>query len=164
MTDARLFEVPRTLEAPVESSSDYGLISKAVELLLAAQLMLRGHHVSMPLQDDGVDLVVDYRTLVQVKSSATRTRPGMLYVQFDGRRFRERKTGSRKGRIRADIDIVACYARDTERWWFIPKAALEDAGSDAGVPLYEGRFPTRAAAPFCRYLAAWDIFDDAGAA
>jgi hypothetical protein len=47
---------------------------KAVEMKLAAMLLERGHEVAIPLNDSGVDLVVDYQLRVQVKSCGVKLR------------------------------------------------------------------------------------------
>ena len=168
----RLFEMPASQMEQGSDAVDYGRISKAVELLLAAKLMLRGHHVSLPLQDDGVDLVVDYRLLVQIKSSGHRNVNGLLIVNLDGRRYSEgaKKGGSRKGLLRQDIDILACYARDTEAWWFIPIDALlggefrrrrreTTSGPPRAISLTEHLAPRRSQAQaLSSYLNDWGAF------
>ena len=118
-----------------------------------------------------MDLVVDYRLLVQVKSSGVRNANGLLAVSLDGRRSKERD--SKKGLLRDDIDILACYARDTEAWWFIPMEALLEVGerrrrtSPSGLPrsvaLTEHLAPARSTTgALSSYLNDWGTFGGPG--
>jgi hypothetical protein len=160
----RLFLLDDLALTNEQNGEDFNRISKAVELLLAAKLMLRGHHISIPLQDDGIDLVVDYRLLVQVKSSASRDGNGKLRIGFEGRRWSEREgrlsTTSRKGQLRDDVDVLACYARDSEAWWFIPRSEI---GNAKGISLTEHLQGRRTATSlYSSYLGAWSIFAETG--
>ncbi len=90
-------------------------------MICAGKLLLLGKHVSIPLEDDGVDLLVDYRLRVQVKSSQQRYN-GRLKVSVC------KGDSPVRRRIMDRIDVFVVYARDTESWWVIPTAAFADAG------------------------------------
>jgi hypothetical protein len=97
--------------------------------------------------DDGVDLIVDYRTLVQVRSSGYREPTGALRIGID--------------RLRHDVDVLACFARDTGAWWFIPRLALDHAGVTRTVLLVEDIW--RRAGTLSAYRDAWSVFADRAA-
>lgn len=93
--------------------SRYAALGTAAEMLLAALLLERGHNVAVPLvDDDGVDLIVDYRTLVQVKTSGSRSEHGSLVVEL--------RNNSKVSSLRPHIDVVAVFDREGRRWWFVP--------------------------------------------
>jgi hypothetical protein len=138
----RLFDLPPAIGGRQVSVHDYARPSKAVELLLAAELLLRDHHVSIPFVDDGIDLIVDYRLLVQVKSSEVRE-AGAVRFPVD--------------RVRPDVDIVACYARDTRSWWFVPRHDLAHAGVSSTLLLVEDAWSRRGS--LSDFRDAWEVFE-----
>jgi hypothetical protein len=128
VSDLRLFDVAVKVDdadgAPSPGTIGLGV---AAEMLLVAALLERGHKVAVPIaDDDGVDVIVDYRLKVQVKSSAYRdARTGNLAVVIDDRRgHRARGYGQRSRGLRDHVDVVAVYARDTGTWWHVPRDAL----------------------------------------
>src|SRR4051812_22007468 len=83
LAEDRLFAMlPESVDAGLVVEKNYARIAKAVEMMLAAKLMLLGHHVAIPLEDDGVDLIVDYRVGVQVKSTLSRNSSGSLKLKL----------------------------------------------------------------------------------
>lgn len=126
---------------PRLDSTAYGALS---ELWLQRELLARGHKLAVPLvDDDGVDLVVDYRLTVQVKSRRVQqleTRPGYVY---DAVVFKA------PGRA----DVLALTAAD--RWWFIPRSEVPNrSGFSLLLDATRGR-----AARFQEYEDAWWVFD-----
>lgn len=95
----------------------------------------------MPLVDDHtVDLIVNYRITVQVKSASSRDVRGRLSISLGAR-------------LPDHVDVLAVYALDACRWWFIP---AEHVGIGRTVKLHEGwkRGPST-------WLDSWHIFDEA---
>jgi hypothetical protein len=104
-------------ELPAENYQALGI---AAELAAASRLIHAGRSVAEPVSDDdGVDLIVDYTspspTLVQVKSSAQRNASGTLGVNLENARASERRNPSHG--LKAHVDVLIVFARDTERWW-----------------------------------------------
>lgn len=92
------------------------------EQLAIVELMRRGFKVAVPVvDDDGVDLVVNYRLRVQVKSSGRqRVEPlrGYVYYQY---------AWSQLDRSRGKCDFFALHALAadrSDRWWVVPAAAM----------------------------------------
>jgi hypothetical protein len=122
----RLFETPALAEAPVEQIRPVtNLLGGISELYAAAKLLELGHKVAVPIvDDDGVDLVVDYRIRVQVKSSKDR---GSSY-SFSLQRSHYTATGemrARRGTFNADFFV--CHARTVDAWWVVPRQWLVEA-------------------------------------
>lgn len=114
----RLFDLP-ALEVEAHDSARFQALGAAAEHVLIGRLLELGHRVATPVtDDDGVDIIVNYTTCVQVKSSAHRNRNGMLHVSLNNRRYSER---CQRGWIREHVDIIAVYARDSRSWWFVPR-------------------------------------------
>src|SRR3990172_7695085 len=93
----RLFPVEPGLAEP-DAAFDSGharwttSIGALAEIRLIAELLGRGHRVAQPVSDDdGVDLIVNYRTCVQVKSCARPREPGSYHFNV----VRYRKNGAR---------------------------------------------------------------------
>lgn len=125
-----LFNLPITLKAPTSflgTPAGFTGLGAAAEMRLVAELLDRGHKVAIPVvDDDGVDLIVNYRTKVQVKSGARRDpRSGRLVV------FTQRKRYERDGvkRLQDHVDVLAAYARDTGTWWLIPRDQITVANA-----------------------------------
>lgn len=108
----------RVAARPAVESSAYG---KIAELRAIDELIRRGHKVAIPVvDDDGVDLVVDYRTTVQVKTSHRRlmeTAPGYSYGAFSWGSGRNRE-------FRADIYLLHAAGATGDRWWVVPADVL----------------------------------------
>lgn len=133
------------------SSSGFG---KAAEYLAVAKLLSLGHRVAIPVvDDDGVDLVVNYRTTVQVKSSGRRvmeTMPGYSY-----RAFTWTKLG-KKGTARADVYLLHGEDDGSHRWWCVPADVMRSCGGT--LCLYEGS-NRGLSGELHRYADAWGVFD-----
>lgn len=96
----------------------YAAMGVAAEMMLVAALLERGHKVALPVvDDDGVDLIVDYRKLVQVKTSASRDVNDLLVVELRG--GASKTTGLRTG-----LDVVAVFDREYGSWYFVPAAEV----------------------------------------
>jgi hypothetical protein len=157
MPPDRLFNLP-ALEAGASAESilaaRYQALGIAAESILIGHLLELGHRVAVPVtDDDGVDLIVNYTTKVQVKSSASRNADGSLGVSLTNRRSSERRGRGRH--IRAHVDVLAIYARDARAWWFIPQAEL---AAFKGSRLRLAEFGPRSA-----WHEAWHVFDLAAA-
>ena len=148
----RLFAVPKnvteTAFAPGHSrwSASIGAIGEA---RLVAELLWRGHKVARPVSDDdGVDLVVNYRTTVQVKTCA---RPRKVHgkSQFPHYHFNL----SRPDRwLASHIDVIALHAVDAGYWWLLPRHVI---GTQKGIQV-----PVAAGKSFAaQWREAWDVFD-----
>lgn len=111
---------------------------KLAEHALIVRLLELGHKVAVPVvDDDGVDLVVNYSMLVQVKASSQRLAGGGLNVPLHcvGRHAKETKQYGRGRRhIAAHVGILAVYALDSSAWWLIPR---EQVGSRTTLRLAE---------------------------
>jgi hypothetical protein len=129
----RLFDLP-ALEVEAHDSARFQALGTAAEHVLIGRLLELGHRIATPVtDDDGVDLIVNYTTLVQVKSSSKRNTNGMLTVSLNGRRSSERNG---RGYIRQHIDIIAVYARDSRAWWFIPRDVIVGARNSITLSEY----------------------------
>jgi hypothetical protein len=144
------------------SSSHKGALS---EFAAIVELMRRGHKIAVPLvDDDGVDLIVDYHVKVQVKSSAAPLRKGESW-QFGFTRGRYLADGSRiYEQHRLGADVLICHAVPIDAWWIIPIERLREFGfgvemkhaiSLSANPLINSRYA--ALATECR--DAWDVFE-----
>lgn len=119
------------------------------EMLVVSRLLLLGHRVALPvLDDDGVDLVVNHRTTVQVKSAANVRHGGYLFCGGHGLPL-----------LRDHVDVVVLHGREGDHWWVIPTAVLRNAGVGKTVripvPGVDPRRPPR----FAEWLDAWAAFD-----
>jgi hypothetical protein len=118
--DGRLFDIkPETAEHAVDDAHHqrHGV---AAEHAAIALLLERGHIIHVPVtDDDGVDFIVDYRTCVQVKSSAHRDQSGALRVNLENHRARERQHSSHG--LKDHVDVLLAYARDIGTWYVVPR-------------------------------------------
>lgn len=150
----RLFEVEqRERDCPPNRSFVAGRI---VELRATAELVERGHAVAVPVVDDGVDLVVDYRVKVQIKSS-THVHAGSGSA-YRGKRYApvpyltfnvSRKKGDGT-RFRYDVDVFLLFdAREDQRvFYVVPASEMGATGLLALSRKYQG------------YREAWHVFGD----
>ncbi len=112
----------------VSQANVWASVGKAVEMEVVARLIAAGHQVAIPVVDnEGVDLIVNYTIKVQVKSGERRNAFGQLQINTEGRRHAERTPNSRKG-ISPIVDVLVVKARDSGAWWIIPCSALDDTG------------------------------------
>lgn len=141
----RLFEVEQQ-----NGSSGLGpgmlTIGAASEHLAIARLLELGHRVAVPVvDDDGVDLIVNYRVTVQVKSSQLHDRgDGFFCYRF----WVTPERGSEHPRTRdLHVDVFLLHGRETNEWWVV---AGEDVGSARRLSRRSG---------VGRDLENWDLFD-----
>lgn len=140
---------------PTLSSTSYG---KWAEQLAIVELLRRGHRVAVPVaDDDGVDLVVNYRLRVQVKNAFRSTKglgPGGSYL-YDGFAW-----SAKCGWLKSDVYLLHGDEGGASRWWVVPAEVL--VGHGATLLLYEGarRSQRRSRASIVReYEDAWHLFD-----
>ena len=101
-------------------------IGASSEHLAVAKLLSLGHKVAIPVvDDDGVDLVVNYRLAVQVKS---RQEPinGTSYV------FNFNRSRGRGPRPLSAADVWICHGVKDDAWWVLPTAWIMEAGGGNG--------------------------------
>lgn len=119
------------------------------------KLLRLGHQVAVPVvDDDGVDMIVNYKHLVQVKSQHTQS-------QASGTSWIFQYAGPRRREVRADMFIF--HAAPIDAWWVIPTAVLLEFGigtRQTGLSL--STLPQRAYKH--RHLSetyrdAWHLFD-----
>ena len=137
---------------PTPTSRTQGsALGMAAETLLISELLERGHKVAVPvIDDDGVDLIVNYTLKIQVKSTAIRNSAGALKVELCRSCYRNAGGEARDRSIKAHVDILAVFARDHREWWFVPRHALR---SSKRLSLADSS-PTYGA-----WREAWDVFD-----
>jgi hypothetical protein len=146
-----LFEVPvmnGVLERMGPSASALGSIS---EQLAIAKLVTRGLKVAVPvIDDDGVDLIVNYHTTVQVKSTGLRRSGNGWRYEFS---LCDKGTGGKRGKggghRYASVDFFVFHGRDTDEWWVAPKSELPNFRQLTVVPGGQERWKD-----------AWRVFDD----
>jgi hypothetical protein len=119
------------------------------EMLVVSRLLLLGHRVALPvLDDDGVDLIVDHRTTVQVKSAAQVRHGGYLFCGGHGLPL-----------LRSHVDVVVLHGREGDHWWVVPTSVLRNAGVGKTVRIpIPGMDPSRQPR-FAEWLDAWPVFD-----
>lgn len=99
------------------------------EQLAIARLLTLGHHVAVPvIDDDGVDLIVNYRLKVQVKSSSLRDGGERVFYRFATAPMRS------GGRRDAHVDVYVLHGRDTDEWWVVSAANLRTMASFSRSP------------------------------
>jgi hypothetical protein len=153
----KLFEIPeaeRTQETHL--AARFQALGTAAEYILVARLLELGHKVALPVtDDDGVDMIVNYKTKVQVKSSANRDAAGQLHVSITSRRFSERR--DRHTYIGRNIDVIAVHARDSGAWWLVPRSHLPIKTTTLKLTEHPGM--NRRASSASMFRDAWHVFD-----
>lgn len=138
--------------APVELQPAVGgtaAVGAAAEFEAISLLLRRGHKVAVPVvDDDGVDLIVDYRVTVQVKSTAMRSSRGLPILGAARHVRRHRGEASTWRVIGSHVDVVLVSVRDVG-WYVIPRDVI---GARRNVSLGPSMDPWR---------EAWDVFDAA---
>lgn len=102
------------------------------EMRLIAELLSRGFKVAKPIVDDGVDLIVNYKICLQVKSLS---KPG----NSKSYAFKIRNAwNTSKGSIdfAPEVDILVLHAIDINGWWLIPLEEVEEAKTICITPEY----------------------------
>ncbi len=136
------------------SSSAHGALA---EQLAIVELLRRGHRVAVPVvDDDGVDLVVNYHLRVQVKNAMRKTQnlgPGGTYP-YEGFKWSSQYAWSE-----ADIFILHGEEAAGSRWFIVPAFAITGHGKT--LSMYDA--PSAHAASAARTVALhedrWDHFD-----
>lgn len=109
------------------SSSAYGALA---EHMAVTELLRRGFKVARPVvDDDGVDLIVDYRITVQVKNSYRRAQIR------NGRSYTGWSWGSKGTWQEAQVFILHGSSGSGSRWWIVPRGAFR---SGRTLTVYEG--------------------------
>lgn len=140
-----MFEVPElVVEVGENEWLAHSRFGRAAEFLAMAELLERGHKVAQPIvDDDGVDIVVNYGTRVQVKASS-QTENGHLVVSLRGWK------GTRRDARYAHVDVWMFFDRVTRVFFVIPAGAMPPV--TGRVTLTQKYHPWR---------EAWHVFDDA---
>ena len=141
------------------SSTAYG---KIAEHSAIADLLARGHSVFVPIADDeGVDLIVNYRTTVQVKNAMRGTRyagPSGSYG-YEALAWSSHRTASRRPWTEADVFMLHAHGD----WFIVPADALKGRGTTLQVYFGSRRHERETVAVILnRYRDAWWVFDDLG--
>lgn len=126
-------------------------IGSATEHLTIAKLLELGYRVAVPVvDDDGVDLVVNYHFRVQVKCSRLHDmQPGAYpYWTFKS------PTG-----WRADVYIFRGVSEPIDRWWITPHATLEANGLPSTVTVHPFRGCGKWGSLLAGFENAWHVFD-----
>lgn len=109
--------------------ADSHLIGKAGEYRVASELMLRDHHVYIPIVDNGIDMILDNGKTIQIKCGHVHERPingcDNSYYSFSfvksSSYFRKLKHG---GKIEAhklvNVDFVILWGIDDNEFYIIP--------------------------------------------
>lgn len=132
VTAPRLFAVEAWREEVAPEPLSYSVLGRIAELKAEVRLLELGHKVARPgLDDDGVDLVVDHRLAVQVKStgglkgfdgsSARRWEFEFRTARKDGRRA---ASNGARSRGRSHVDFLLLYGRDADVWWVVPTVEI----------------------------------------
>lgn len=139
---------------------DVSLLARGTiaEHLAIAELLRRGHRVAVPVvDDDGVDLLVDYRIKVQVKSSAALSAERRRGSGSVGpRRLSKRYVTFHVSRCRAtgakpyDVDVFLLFdSRNTERiFYVIPASEIRRKRTLELTPKYQA------------WADAWHVFGE----
>lgn len=161
----RLFPVPDSEQASVGglvSSSAVGAIS---EHLAIAKLLESGHRVAIPVvDDDGVDMVVNYGVTVQIKAKSRPVANSVYAFSLD--RSRYRADGSRRPNDRklTTAEVLICHGVEHGAWWVIPVEWLRATGWDAQHSGFSLSLDPRHKSKYadlsrtCR--DRWDVFSD----
>lgn len=131
---------------------------KAAELKAAVLLMGMGYEVAVPLADNGVDLVVNYRIRVQVKSSGVKLRevsPGQTYPLCVWTKIKPAD---------ADIYLLHAYYEGHDRWFVCPSSLFGDVVKTTISMVLDGvdRGGWGRSARIREFENAWEIFDEPG--
>lgn len=122
------------------------------ELLLATRLLELGHRVARPIvDDDGVDLIVDYHLTVQVKSGRYRRADGALNVNLRAANSQDRRRYGTRA-LGAHVDVLAVLAADSGVWWHIPTSELTAGAVGLCVSEAYRRGPSL-------FRDAWEVYD-----
>lgn len=148
MAGPQLFEVPEA-----ERASRVGVSTSAVgmasQMDVVATLLRLGHKVAVPVvDDDGVDLVVDYRWKVQVKFTSLVSANG-LPILAATRMVRARKGGVVKWRtVAAHVDVLVCVVAGVGVYVMPAAVVMDKRNVSFGASMDQWR-------------EAWSVFDAA---
>jgi len=104
------------------------LIGRAGEYRVASELLLRGFNPAIKSVDDGIDLILDMGTTVQVKSVSAKASKNAYYVTLATSRWSKGIQTKEKQSLKADFLIVWVIPED--KFFIIPR---EKIGSHIGV-------------------------------
>lgn len=154
----RLFAIEVDVSSALVSPFNFTRTGAIAQLRAAVELLDRGYAVALPMVDDaGVDLVVNHRIPVQVKSSGSRSKTGMLHVNLESRSSNDRRVGvPPRPNLSPSVEVLMVYARDTGTWWIIPISAISEAGKLNSTSLSLTEHATRG---LSAWRDAWEVFD-----
>lgn len=158
MTDPmRLFDMQdQSGLAPVLAINSAMMAGRAIEFKTIWKLLEQGHKIAVPVVDDhGIDLVVNYRTTVQVKGRSTRTNRNSYS-------FNVGKQPTRGGAAGYPADVYIFHGVQDEAWWVVPKAALAATGRHNGSVniCLDSSGPRKRWNGLMQWRDAWSVFDD----
>lgn len=120
----------------------------SVEHEVISILLRQGHKVAVPVvDDDGVDLIVDYRTTVQVKGKrddGRRDYPRFTMVQTNVRRNMAGESRPRRSAVRSHVDVFVFFVEGAG-WWIVPRDQLTPWSVTLGPE-------------YARWRGAWHVF------
>jgi hypothetical protein len=158
----RLFDIPAAAEvsdlarASEITSSAFGAIAEQEAIV---ELVKRGHRVAVPVvDDDGVDLVVNYRTTVQVKATTARLESGQVVVSI----FSGKDNGAKVPGLREHVDALIVRVPADDAWFIFPRSILEEVNAYRKHSLAFHLSPsgTRGISRvLSTYRDRWDVFD-----
>lgn len=124
-------------------NSRIGLIG---ELEVMVELLKRGYNPSKSYLDNGVDLVLENRTLIQVKSITKPSKDGFIRACL--------AKGNQKKAIAYSkfVDFIIIYRIDTEDFFIIPAKEL-DFLTNLSIPTKKGLKNSK----YLKFINSWDI-------
>ena len=133
MIDGRLFPLPEPMTVAVDgepSASAQSTLNGALSEQAAIDRLLRlGYKVAVPvIDDDGVDLVVNYRHTVQVKSTQHINRGGQSWVFSAARAWYRGGSLYKYATKPGTATFFVCHAVPIDAWWVVPRQQLHEAG------------------------------------
>lgn len=159
----RLFDIPADVEDSDLARDDVAITSSSfgaiAEQEAIVELVKRGHRVAVPVVDDhGVDLVVNYRTPVQVKATTTRMGSGHVMVSL----FSGKESGEKVPGLRQHVDALIVRLPVEDAWFIFPRVVLEEVNAyrKTGLAFHLNPHGTRGISRMlASYRDRWDVFD-----
>jgi hypothetical protein len=147
MASSQLFEVASAEAGAMPVKVSTSAVGMASQMEVVAELLRLGHKVAVPVvDDDGVDLVVNYSVKVQVKFTSLTT-PNGLPILTAGRMVRARKGGPLKWRtVQSHVDVLVCVVAGVGVYVMPVEVVLKKRNVSLGPSMDQWR-------------EAWSVFD-----